>query len=87
MKYIDRSSLTFGRSIVGIAVVATLAACGGGRDGRSDSTATSAQVPCESLTGKTLDGGGTVTAAESIAAGAYTPPNLAPGEPSPLTTP
>jgi feruloyl esterase len=84
MKYIRRSSLTFGRSIVGIAVAATLVACGGG-GGSSDSTVTSAQVPCESLTGKTLAGGGTVTAAESIAAGLYTPPNLAPGEPSPLT--
>src|SRR5436190_19448868 len=83
MKYIDGSNLTFGRGVVGIAVAASLAACGGGDDS-SDSTVTSAQVACESLTGKTLDGGGTVTAAESIAAGTYVPPNG--GEPSPLTS-
>ncbi|WP_137894808.1 tannase/feruloyl esterase family alpha/beta hydrolase [Ramlibacter sp. 2FC] len=85
MKYIDRSSLPFGRSIFGVAVAATLAACGGS-DGGSDSTVSSAQIPCESLIGKTLDGGGVVNTAEEIPAGSYTPPNLAPYEPSPLTS-
>jgi feruloyl esterase len=86
MRCMDKRGLTLGRGFLGMAIAASLAGCGGS-DRSSDSTvaSASAQVPCESLTGKALDSGGTVTAAESIAAGSYTPPNLAPGEPSPLT--
>ena len=83
MRYSIKSSLTFGRSIVGMAVVAALAACGG--DDGSSGTVTSAQVPCESLVGTTLNGA-TVSAAESVAAGDYAPPDIAPGEPTPLTS-
>jgi feruloyl esterase len=88
MNHFHGSSLTLGRGgIVGMAVAAALAGCGGGDGGGGgfDPQLTSArQVGCESLVGTTLEGG-SVTAAESVAAGDYTPPNLAPGEPNPLT--
>ena len=83
MKRIFRDSFSCGRSFVAIAVAATVAACGGSDDD-SKPPATSAQVPCGQLVGTTLSGG-TVTAAETVPAGDYTPPNLPPGEPSPLT--
>jgi hypothetical protein len=81
MTYTECNGITLGRGIVGFAVAATVATWGG--DGSFAAPVTSGQVSCESLIESTLDGG-TVTAAESIAAGNYTPPNLAPGEPSPL---
>ena len=81
MNHFDPRTLNSRLTLVCVSVAASLSACGGGD---SESTITSAQVPCESLIGSTLNGG-TVTAAQSIAAGDYIPPNLAPGEPSPLT--
>ncbi|MCY1202651.1 Mono(2-hydroxyethyl) terephthalate hydrolase [compost metagenome] len=96
MKHIEKSSLTLtvGRGIAGMAVAATLAACGGGNGGSYSALPPVAAAqpqppapsedPCESLTGTALSGG-TVTGAQSVAAGDYTPPNIAPGEPSPLT--
>lgn len=81
MNKLNRYALTSGLKPICFAIAASLAACGGGD---SDAPITSAQVPCESLIGSTLNGG-TVTAAQLIAAGDYTPPNPAPGEPSPLT--
>lgn len=83
MKNIGKNAFHFWRGISGVAVVATLAACGG-EDRSGDSTASSGQVPCESLVGMALNGG-LVTTAELVPAGTYTPPDLAPGEPSPLT--